>query len=69
MSGYLFLLPLSLVLGLIGLATFLWTLKKNQYEDLDGASYRILDTDDFPLPTDSVTSDKKITNDSEISTD
>ncbi|RYE72107.1 MAG: cbb3-type cytochrome oxidase assembly protein CcoS [Hyphomicrobiales bacterium] len=29
------------------LATFLWTLRAGQYEDLDGASHRILD-DDLP---------------------
>jgi len=50
MSGYLYLLPLSLGLGLIGLVTFMWTLKKHQYDDLDGAAYRILEEDDFPLP-------------------
>jgi len=49
MSSYLFLLPLSLGLGVIGLLTFIWTMRKDQYEDLDGAAYRILDEDDFPL--------------------
>ena len=49
MSDYLFLLPLSLILGLIGLLTFLWTLKQGQYSDIDGARYRILDNDDFPI--------------------
>jgi len=50
MSGYLFLLPLSLMLGFVGLLTFLWTLKQNQYDDLKGSSYRILDDEDVPLP-------------------
>ena len=49
MSEYLFLIPLSIAMGVVGLATFLWTLKDKQYDDLDGASYRILDEDDFPL--------------------
>jgi len=50
MSGYLFLIPLSLMLGAVGLLTFLWTLKQNQYDDLKGAGYRILNDEDFPLP-------------------
>jgi len=50
MSGYLFLLPLSLALGLVGLVAFLWTLKNNQYDDIEGSRYRILDDDDYPLP-------------------
>ena len=50
MSGYFFLIPVSLLLGLAGLGLFLWTLKSGQYDDLDGASERILtDDDDRPL--------------------
>jgi cbb3-type cytochrome oxidase maturation protein len=32
-------------LGLIALATFMWTLRSGQYDDLEGASQRILDED------------------------
>ncbi|MFK8078600.1 MAG: cbb3-type cytochrome oxidase assembly protein CcoS [Granulosicoccus sp.] len=53
MSTYLFLLPISLGLGLIGLVTFLWTLKDNQYEDLNGARQRILYGDDKPIVNES----------------
>jgi len=49
MSNYLFLLPISIALGLLALVTFLWTLRKNQYDDLEGARYRILEKDDYPL--------------------
>ncbi len=49
MNNYLFLLPISIGLGLLALVTFLWTLRKNQYDDLDGARYRILENDDYPL--------------------
>ncbi len=42
MSVLIFLIPLALILGLIGLAAFLWSLKTEQYEDLDGAANRIL---------------------------
>ena len=49
MNNYLFLLPISIGLGLLALITFLWTLRKNQYDDLEGARYRILEKDDYPL--------------------
>jgi len=41
-----YLVPLALLLGLTGLAGFLWTLKSGQYDDLDGAALRILPDDD-----------------------
>lgn len=46
MDILLLLIPLALLLGLIGLAAFLWTLKNNQYEDLEGAAHRILIDDE-----------------------
>ncbi len=42
MSGLLILIPAALVLGLLGLAAFLWSLKSGQYDDLEGAAERIL---------------------------
>lgn len=42
MTAIVYLLPIALVLGGIGLAAFLWSLRSHQYEDLDGASYRAL---------------------------
>ncbi|MCH8167269.1 MAG: cbb3-type cytochrome oxidase assembly protein CcoS [Proteobacteria bacterium] len=36
------LIPVSIGLGLIGLVAFLWTLKHNQYDDLEGDQARIL---------------------------
>jgi cbb3-type cytochrome oxidase maturation protein len=51
MIDYFFLIPIALGLGLAGLATFLWTLKSGQYDDLDGAAERILFEDDSaPAP-------------------
>lgn len=51
MSVLLILIPVALLLGFIGLAAFLWSLKTGQYEDLDGAGERILlDDDDEPKP-------------------
>jgi cbb3-type cytochrome oxidase maturation protein len=42
MNILLYLIPIALTLGLVGLLAFLWTLKNNQYDDLDGAAERIL---------------------------
>lgn len=47
MSGLAVLIPIAVAMGLVALATFLWALRSGQYEDLDGASQRILD-DDMP---------------------
>ena len=46
MIDFLFLVPIALAVGLIGLAAFLWSLRSGQYEDLDGAAERILFQDD-----------------------
>ena len=43
MSGLAVLIPIAVLMGLAALATFLWALRSGQYEDLDGASERILD--------------------------
>lgn len=47
MSGLAVLIPIAVAMGLVALATFLWALRSGQYDDLDGASHRILD-DDMP---------------------
>jgi cbb3-type cytochrome oxidase maturation protein len=48
-EGLIYLIPVALLLGLIGLAAFMWALKSGQFEDLDGAAERILfDDDDAP---------------------
>ena len=48
MSVLVFVIPAALFLGLLGLAAFLWSLKTNQYEDLEGAAERILFDEDTP---------------------
>jgi len=51
MSALVYLIPVALLLGLIGLVAFLWALKSGQFDDLDGAAHRILlDDDEKPLP-------------------
>lgn len=47
MTVLLFLIPIALVLGGLGLAAFIWSVKSGQYEDLDGAAERILLDDDL----------------------
>lgn len=42
MSNLVYLIPIALLLGGIGLAAFLWSLRSGQYDDLDGAAMRIL---------------------------
>jgi cbb3-type cytochrome oxidase maturation protein len=52
MEVLVFLIPVSLGLGLLGLLAFVWSLKTRQYDDPDGDSQRVLrsDFDDRPKP-------------------
>ncbi len=47
-----FLIPVSLALGGLGLCAFIWSLKRQQYDDPKGDAERILsgDWDDKPKP-------------------
>jgi cbb3-type cytochrome oxidase maturation protein len=47
MEGLVFLVPLALTLGALGLIGFLWSLKNGQYDDLEGAGWRAI-ADDEP---------------------
>jgi len=51
MSALLYLIPIALFLGLLGLAAFLWALRTSQFDDLDGAASRILFDEDNDPPT------------------
>jgi len=49
MTGLVFLIPVALLMGLVGLFAFFWSLRNGQFEDLDGAAARILlDDEDRP---------------------
>ncbi|WP_373504433.1 cbb3-type cytochrome oxidase assembly protein CcoS [Aestuariivirga sp.] len=48
MTGLLYLIPVALFLGGLGLVAFIWSLKSGQYDDLEGAAWRILQDDDQP---------------------
>lgn len=46
MEALIYLIPAALFLGLLGLGGFLWSMKRGQYDDLDGATYRALFEED-----------------------
>lgn len=52
MTALLYLIPVALVLGGLGLAAFIWSVKSGQFDDLEGAAERILydeeEDDDTP---------------------
>ncbi|ANN57712.1 cytochrome oxidase maturation protein, cbb3-type [Mesorhizobium loti NZP2037] len=48
MTTLVYLIPVALFLGALGLSGFLWALRSGQYEDLDGAAERILIDGDEP---------------------
>ncbi len=48
MNVLVFLVPAALILGGLGLAAFLWAMRSGQFDDLDGASWRVLSDDDLP---------------------
>lgn len=52
MGHLMWLIPVALGMGLVGLWAFFWTLKAGQLEDLDGAAERVLlhEAADVPLP-------------------
>lgn len=46
MESLIYLIPIALVLGLLALFAFMWSLKSGQFEDMEGAANRILFDDD-----------------------
>ena len=50
MNVLVFLIPVSLILGGLGLAAFFWALRGRQFDDPEGDRYRILsdEYDDKP---------------------
>lgn len=48
MNALAWLIPAALLLGGLGLAAFLWSLRSGQFEDLDGAAWRAIDDEDGP---------------------
>ncbi len=52
MEMLVYLIPISLFLGGLGLAAFFWALRSRQYDDPEGDGQRFLndDWDDHPKP-------------------
>lgn len=50
MNVVIYLLPVALALGFLGLAAFMWSLRSGQFEDLEGAGFRVLSDDDLKQP-------------------
>lgn len=46
MDILIYLIPIALFMGFLGLLAFLWSLKSGQFDDLDGAASRILFSED-----------------------
>ena len=49
MTNLLFLIPIAVFLGGLGLIAFLWSLKSGQFDDLEGNANRILFDDEDDL--------------------
>lgn len=50
MNMLIYLIPIALFMGGVGLAAFLWSLKSGQYDDLQGAAWRVLADDGIDPP-------------------
>lgn len=62
MSVLVWLVPIALLMGAVGLAAFFWSLRSGQYEDLSGAAERILLTeDDRPIADRTTTEERSST--------
>jgi cbb3-type cytochrome oxidase maturation protein len=48
MTALAYLVPIALALGGAALAAFLWALKSGQFDDLEGAGWRVLEDDTGP---------------------
>ncbi|MEH6391798.1 MAG: cbb3-type cytochrome oxidase assembly protein CcoS [Sulfitobacter sp.] len=60
MTILVILIPVTLLMGIVGVGAFFWTLRSNQYEDLSGDAERILFDDDRPLPAQNVRAPAKL---------
>ncbi len=53
------LIPLMLLLGLVGVVIFIWSVRSGQYDDLEGDASRILMDEDDPLLPGNQSADQK----------
>lgn len=50
MSFLIYLIPLSIALGLLGVAAFIWALRNDQFDDPEGNAARVLLNEIPPQP-------------------
>lgn len=46
MSSLIILIPVSLFMGFVGLCAFIWAVRTNQFEDLEGNAWRVIPFED-----------------------
>ena len=51
MDILIYLIPITILISILGLIAFIWSLKNKQYDDLEGSANRIL-FDDMDLQDD-----------------
>lgn len=61
MNILVYLVPIALTLGFVGLVAFVWSLRSGQFDDLDGAAVRVLFDDDVDQPVSPRARDNKTT--------
>ena len=49
MNALFWLIPIALILGLLGLIAFFWSVRSGQFDDEKGNAVRILLDDDKPI--------------------
>ena len=50
MSPLYFIVPVTFILVALGFACFIWTVKNDQYKDMEDSAKRILTDEDSPTP-------------------
>lgn len=49
MTAILYLIPISIGLGLCALLGFFWSVRSRQYDNMESDAHRILDAEDEPM--------------------
>ncbi len=53
MDVVIYLIPIAIAMGALGLACFIWSVRSGQLDDMDGAAMRALQNDDGTISSDS----------------
>ena len=54
MEAMIYLIPITLVMGIASFGIFLWSLRSRQYDDPQGAAWRVLGDDSLPPRSDRI---------------